>query len=519
MIIHVVGQDDAETDSWALERANLAAGVLAISVPSGSPSMSSVAYEIAEGLGLDMDSNPHGRPEIELLELVRSLIRGHDVRELVLVHADWLPVPLIDDLARWITLLGIDAFFITHPPVGGAGWLEGWTSLEIGWSDFVARWVRGDRLRSDMAADPGRHQVVPLPSIEIGVDSEAIAVPEYLDDSAALIGYAQLRAALGTALDSPAMVSGAVRSVLRSCQTVDELDRVLPGITRALDQAGLALRMSTIRQPTPGSKRDSETPTWADLRRSGNPAAAAAIALLGVDLALHEVCATRISDIATDGTWVADSSGFRQLSIAARPFVVANRLLRIEAGAGPEDPFITRHGNPVSPAALARIVTGTFAELGVKIDPAGLRRRLKPNERWLRERGLLVTGTRSADHCRHGLPATVKVGGANLSHSRRACMVIEARDTRTAAGSVVTLVREERAGSLFEVRRNDKPAGHVWLMHTREGAAWLDIGSDATPSVEQVATAIERNHPKCVLTGAEVVMEREPAAPEPDETS
>ena len=517
MIIHVVGQDDAEVDSWALERSDLAAGVVAISIPSGSPSMSSIAHEIAEELGLQMDENPHGRPEIEMLELVRSLIRGHDVRELIVVHADWLPLSLLDDLARWITLLGLEAYFITHPPLGASGWLESWTSLEIGWSDFVARWVRADRLRASMATDPGRHQAVPLPSLVIGVDSEAMAVPSRLDDSAALVGYAQLRAALGGRVDSRAMVCGAVRSVLHKCQTVEELDQVLPGVARALDQAGLKLRLSTVRQRAPGQTTTSETPTWADLRRSGNPTAAAAIALLSVDLAPHEVCAIRISDIAADGTWVANSAGIRPLPAASRPFVVATRLLRIESGAGPESPFIMSHGHPVRPAGLARLVTGTFADLGVRIDSDELRRRMKPNERWLRERGLLVTGVRSADHCRHGLPATVTVAGANLSHSRRACAVVEAIDTRTAAGSVVRLVREQPAGSLFEVHRYDKPAGHVWLMHTRDGPAWLDIGSDATPSIEEVAAAIGRNHPKCVLTGSGDVEKQDPIGDMRDE--
>lgn len=513
MITHVVGQDDAETDSWALARHDLAAGVLAISVPSGLASLSSIANEIAEGLGLEMDSNPHGRSEIDILELVRALIRGHGVRELILVHADWVPLVLLDDLARWITLLGLEAYFITHPPVGTAGWLEGWTAAVIGWSDFVALWVRGDRLRSSLAADPARHQAEELPSIEVALDSEPMAVPERLDQSAAIVGYAQLRAALSTAVGSPAMVSGAVRSVLRSCQTVEELEAVLPGVARALDQAGLALHVNAVRL---GRARSSESgapgPTWADLRRAGNPTAAAAIALLGVNLALHDACAVRVIDIATDGAWVAHLSGFRPLPLAARPFVVATRLLRVEAGASPEDPFIVSHGHQIGPAALARLVTATFAGLGVTIDTYELRRRLKPNERWLRERGLLVTGTRSADHCRHGLPATVTVEGANLSHSRRVCLVMEATDTRTAKGSVVDLVQVRPAGALYEVHQFGRSAGHVWLIHTNEGPAWLDLGSDAMPSIEAVAAAIRQNHPKCLLTGPQPEADPKPVA-------
>ena len=73
--------------------------------------------------------------------------------------------------------------------------------------------------------------------------------------------------------------------------------------------------------------------------------------------------------------------------------------------------------------------------------------------------------------------------------------------TRTATGSVVVLVHEQPVGSIYEVQRFGRPAGHVWLMHTQEGPAWLDIGSDATPSIAEVAAAIQRNHPKCLLTG------------------
>jgi hypothetical protein len=513
MITHVVSQDDAETDSWALARHNLAGGVISISVPSGSASMSSIAHEIAESLGLEMDSNPQGRSEVEVLELVRSLIRGHGVRELILVHADWLPLALLDDLARWITLLGLDAYFITHPPVGADGWLEGWTSAVIGWSDFVALWVRGDRVRSSLAADAARHQADPLPSIEMALDSEPMAVPERLDGSAAIVGYAQLRAALSTAVGSPAKVSGAVRSVLRSCRTVEELEAVLPGVTRALDQAGLALHVNEARLGRScSSEGGAPAPTWADLRRAGNPTAAAAIALLGANLTLRDVCVVRLIDIATDGAWVADASGFRPLPLAARPFVVAARLMRVEAGAGPEDPFIVSHGRQIGPATLARLVTGTFAGLGVTIDTYELRRRMKPNERWLRERGFLVTGTRSADHCRHGLPATVTVEGSNLSHSRRACLVIEAADIRTAKGSVVDLMHIRPAGALYEVHQFGRSAGHVWLMHTQEGPAWLDLGSDATPSIDAVAAAISQNHPKCVLAGSQVEAHAKPVA-------
>ena len=504
MITHVVGQDDAETDSWALARHDLAGGVISIAVPSGSASMSLIAHEIAEGLGLDLDSNPHGRSEVEVLELIRSLIRGHGVRELIVVHADWLPLPLLDDLARWITLLGLEAYFITHPPVGADGWLEGWTAAVIGWSDFVALWVRGDRLRSSLAADPARNQAEELPSIEMALDSEPWAVPERLDGSAAIVGYAQLRAALSTAMGSPAMVSGAVRSVLRSCPTVEELEAVLPGVARALAQAGLALHVNEARLGrTRSSVAGTPRPTWADLRRAGNPTAAAAIALLGASLTLRDVCVVRLIDIATDGAWVADASGFRPLPLASRPFVVATRLLRVEAGAGPEDPFIVSHGRQVGPAVLARLVTATFAGLGVTIDTYELRRRVKPNERWLRERGLLVTRTRSADHCRHGLPSTVTVEGANLSHSRRVCLVFDAADTRTANGSVVNLIEERPAGALYEVHQFGRSAGHVWLMHTQEGPAWLDLGSDATPSIDAVAAAIRQNHSKCLLTSRE----------------
>lgn len=503
-IIHVVGQDDAEVDAWALARHDLAAGVVAISVPHASPSLSSIAHEIADGLGLDMEANPHVRPEVDLLELVYALIRGYGIRELILVHGDWLALKLVDDFARWVTLLGLQVFVITHPPVGVTGWLEGWRTEEIGWSEFVARWTASDPQRAELAADPARHQRVALPSIGIRLGSEPMAVPAHLDGSVALAGYAQLRAALSGAEISPGRTSTALRSVLRTCQTAEELDRVLPGVARALAQAGLALRVNAarLRRPAPSAADASGDPVWADLRRSGGPAAAAAIALLGVDLAIHEVSAVRLIDIAIDGSWVADTAGFRPLSPAARPFVVAMRHLRIADGAGPEDPFIAGHGRPVRPSALARLVSGTFADLGIAIDTDELRRRLKPNERWLYERGLVVTGTRSATHCRHGLPSTVPVEGANLSHSQRVCRVMAPSDTRTAAGSVVELVEEQAGGAVYRVTRRGEPAGHVWLIHTRKGPAWLDIGSDATPTIEAITEAIRRNHPRCVLTGS-----------------
>lgn len=383
----------------------------------------------------------------------------------------------------------------------------------IGWSDFVALWVRGDRLRASLAADPARHQAEGLPSIQMALDSEPMAVPERLDGSAAIVGYAQLRAALSTAVGSPAMVSGAVRSVLRSCQNVEELEAVLPGVARALDQAGLNLYVNEARlEETRPSESDAPRPTWADLRRSGNPTAASAIALLGAGLALRDVCVARLIDIASDGAWVADASGFRPLPMASRPFVVATRLLRIDAGAGPEDPFIVSHGRQIGPAVLARLVSSKFADLGVTIDTYELRRQVKPNERWLRDRGLLVTGSRSAAHCRHGLPSTVTVEGANLSHSRRICLVIDAADTRTANGSVVELIEERPAGALYEVHQFARPAGHLWVLHTQQGPVWLDLGSAATPSIDAVATAIRQNHPKCVLTGSHPEAAAKPVA-------
>jgi hypothetical protein len=49
-------------------------------------------------------------------------------------------------------------------------------------------------------------------------------------------------------------------------------------------------------------------------------------------------------------------------------------------------------------------------------------------------------------------------------------------------------------------------------MDTQVGPAWLDLGSDATPSIDAVAAAISQNHPKCVLTGSQVQAHAKPVA-------
>jgi len=49
-------------------------------------------------------------------------------------------------------------------------------------------------------------------------------------------------------------------------------------------------------------------------------------------------------------------------------------------------------------------------------------------------------------------------------------------------------------------------------MHTQQGPAWLDLGSDVTPSIDAVAAAIRQNHPKCLLTGRETEADPRPVA-------
>jgi hypothetical protein len=49
-------------------------------------------------------------------------------------------------------------------------------------------------------------------------------------------------------------------------------------------------------------------------------------------------------------------------------------------------------------------------------------------------------------------------------------------------------------------------------MHTKEGPAWLDLGSDATPSIDAVAAAIRQNHLKCLLTGPQTEPNPKPVA-------
>jgi hypothetical protein len=253
---------------------------------------------------------------------------------------------------------------------------------------------------------------------------------------------------------------------------------VTEGLSAALDAPGYVL----LADESARDGGDGGTGvTWRDLRRVPDTAAAAALALLAIGHDERSAARMDARDIDRNARCTPLRGGQRAVDAAARPFLIAQRL--VVGGAGP---LLSSPRGDVVPAMVRRMAGEALTELGIKMQPWDTER-LRPTHRCLLQRGLMVRRSRPARNleqqprvssgprlCRHGLPGWIEVHGGGVSHSQRLCAAASVEEARpTTEGYEAIQLDSTRTTQRYAIYRDGDPAGELWSVATPRSVVWV----------------------------------------------
>jgi hypothetical protein len=512
----VIGPDDPEAARWAAGLQAPDAGRLAFIVPPHLPSFGRFVGEVLGALGKPAAGLPDWGSEAELTEHTLAWLAGHRVERLVLVHADWLDGPLVERLAAFTALAGLDVVCLVQAG-RAARRFEPWTAGGTSWVDFVADLTRDETRCQALAADATRHQhdrIGPL-GLPAAARRVAAARPAEGDARSAYLDLAGRLRRLGVAHGTTAH---ALARVLRTFPEGQPFRAALDGAAAALAQAGWELWAD--ERAMAGADAGGG-PTWADLRPELHPAAPAAVAVLATGLWPNDAARLSVADVAEDGSWIYAAGAPLEVPAGGRAYLVAQRVLRGMQTDDPQAPFLAHRGRALSEHAIAVSACSALQDAGAVVSVADLLGITTPSGRWLADRGLAlrrapgVTGERIRKQpvCRHGLPATLEVEGVVLSHSQLLCRVtgpedaVPAQVRSPAAGFEVVEAGREPLGSRHRVTRLGAPAGELVALAIGGGSVWLQVGRGRAPALAAIVAAIAATYP--------AALDRPRGAPEP----
>lgn len=502
MIELIEGPLEPDTARWAAGLNDPASGRLAVICPPTVESPGRLVGAILAALGKLAGPNPRWRSEPEDLELLLAWLKGHRIERLILVHADWLPQRIATALAAHLALAGVELVALVDP--GGERVLEAWTPGSRAWVTFVERETRDAAHREALAADPARHQRDPLPVLGLPLGALRLDADGPLEGPA-LVAYLDLAARLRRDGRTEGAVAHAAMLVLRGYAAGAERDEAIGGATRALGQAGWGL-WSDGRDRRGGRLPAGGPVTWADLRTGPFPVGPATVGLLAAGFWPPEVAALGVGDVEADGSAVYFEGVAHLVPLGARPYLVAQRCLRV--GDGPDAPFVTHRGHPFTAAGIATTASAALAAAGFAISPAAFSRPRTPSLRWLAARGLALRPAavtcepiRMARRCQHGLPGEFMVEGVLLMHSQRLCKAAGPREEiptvvrRAASGFVVRAIERSAQGVRHVVTQSGRAAGELVGLTAPDGPLWLEVGTGRAPALETIAALVGAHYP------------------------
>lgn len=489
LVTRIVGPVDPEAARWAMSLNDPAGGRLAIVVPPALASLAALVGELLGALGKPAAANPRFTAGVEELALGRAWLRAHDIERVLLVHADWLPHRIADELCAYAALTGVDLECV----VTGRDpdpYLP-WSGEEIGWVELVERVTREQLSRATLADDAARHQRELLPPLGMPAETARI-VPGALD-AFGRSAFVDLAGRIKRDGRTEGSVARSLALVLRTFPAGEPFDSAVRGAASALAQSGWALLSNRLVGPA-----EPSLATWADLRTGVLPHQPAAVGLVATGLWPDEIATLRVQDVAEDGSWVLGDGVPLEVPRGARLYLVAQRMLSDR----PEDPFLHNSGRPFRPLGVSTTISATLADAGLAVPAHRFRRPASPSGRWLAERGLAVRPAdagrvivRKTPVCEHGLPRELVVDGVVLSHSQKLCLGDGPAELRPwtvrSASNGFTVSERERSelGVRYGVSRADGPAGELVGLATDQGLVWVQVGTGNAPGLGAIAAA------------------------------
>lgn len=390
-------------------------GRVAVLVRPGMRQRSWLAGDLLSSLAVSHDVSGISRTADTDWLLVHTWLLAYDVTDLLILRTEWLPEPLLEDLLLLAAGCGTRLWLLMTPPRSNSfvRALDGWTTAEIGWSEFLDAWGDLPGLLAGPAGDPAPDA---SPQLSLGSGHE---LPPLLPDD----DFPTFRAACRDLL--PAADFAAVDELLASeqqlatswlagasdvtaetlaAQLLERYDRCastgeLVTATRAwqvaMFQAGWFLqvdlpRLVSTAEATP--RRAQRNPAlWQRLAVYRQPHRSAACVLAAAGLDLAGMTSLTIADVRADGSAVLIDGHWRCTEPGTAVYLRAMLALRQFHGAEPHQQLLAQpDGSLPRERAFADAISAARTETGVAVTSRLVARLRLSGDRWHTRWGVSV---------------------------------------------------------------------------------------------------------------------------------
>lgn len=354
-------------------------GLVVAQVPPAMRRTTEMCTELLAAFGKRDDvSGPGRRAERNWTQLL-AWMAAYRIANLVLVDAQWLPAPILDEVAGLAALSGADIWLVAQQPI------------EDDYPKALSRWpvmtAPARQLAEIIKARPSEAAAPPVSFPRVPSDSflsfRAEARRRLPADEFAAVDAVYRRAFAaagvwlrnlhdaGTNVDEPALLAF-LRPALAACATADEMVTVVRATQAACLRAGWLLNAETtqlfLTAETVAAASAVSTDTWRRLGAYREPYRGAVCALAAAEVGVDDMAALTCGDIDPDGRHVAVNGAQVAVPAAARVFLRAQAAWRSYAGAAGTDVFFAdEDGAPLRARVLAQAVRDPLYELGVAL--------------------------------------------------------------------------------------------------------------------------------------------------------
>jgi len=396
---------------------DLDAGRVAVLVRPNPRSRAWLTGDLLVALGVQPAASDTGKDEDRDWLLAHVWLVTHDVRDLIVARAEWLPPDVLTELLLLAAGAGLRLWLLTSPPRSDeqVATLDGWDADELDWDVFRSHWEsQVPALLGGYSAQPVDDEAAATPAAGAQKDDLPGLLPD--DDfptfrpacRAVLTGaqFAILDARLGAEVRhmlswagglaqpvTPEVLAEELRDRYDRCATVADLLITARAAQVALFSLGWFVQIDLVRfagTAAHAPRRAGRTAAlWRTLRMYRQPDRGSVCALAGAGLDLGAIAVLRCADITADGSTVTADGRSWTVEDDARVYLRAQLLLRTSQCAGPDDPLLAgRADTALSERRLATLITNVRMETGLIVASRLIARERPSADRWYTQWGI-----------------------------------------------------------------------------------------------------------------------------------
>lgn len=401
-IHHVLAEHDTNGARTIGRANNPDAGIIATRAAPDLRRRFELGWDLLECFGVRNDLTGAGRDDDASWDALISWLLAYRIRHVVLLDAQWLPRPLLDEVAALAALCGLELWLVAHHPV----------STEH--LDAIARWPHDTPPPAQLVGvvraglDTGRDPTPPLGFPAVPRDNFFTFRAEArrrLDPAAYAVVDERYRQAFTAAAKHVAAITVDEASVLEylrgelnRCASTDEMFTVVRATQAAAFHAGWLVNADVVRlvvtAETASRAAIHDPDTWRRLRGYRDPYRGAACGFAAADIAITEMQAVTLADVAHDGataTVARDGSTVTvELPAGSRVFVRAQRVHRVNQDAEDTDLLFADQDEPMRDRFLVNALRAPILEIGVPLLSQATNWTRVDSKRWATRWGLSV---------------------------------------------------------------------------------------------------------------------------------